>query len=669
MYPSLALFAFLLFHSMSPALGADTGHGQENSLPAQKADAGTERYIKGVRSFMRQGQIDLAISSANTVLARPGLSDNARYTLLLLLAEAREKLASLRHFSDIRAATLAYRNLHREFPGRFGEEKLQWKLAWLNWNSRDYDRADMAAQAILKGRSHGPEVKKAALLHARNLIRKRKFAPARSILLTYFGLNPDVSAREEAQGLAWLAVIDAAEHQNAMAYRAMQKAYDSHPEAVEESPVVYATYIRLLAARVDKDTLLHHISRFVKRHIAAPEASGIRLMQADILAARGHVEQAITIYGILADRHGEGAVGVKARMRGLMLGLRGTKNRDRIQHALSALGAIAAKYQLTDIEAEARLHQARLTQRLDGHDTTYVRRTLAYYALAASSENPRLSGPALKEGRQVLLRQLRVLLDNGRFLKAVAMWARFSTLRRPPPAQLSFAIARAYLRLMDFAHAEAMLHELRRKAGDSLWGQRITLELARLWMERGDRDAVTKVMRWLAGHEDTIYRQDFLLIAAMTQIAQHQPSLARQLLADVAPGELTVELRAFYWQARARMNEALGRWREAATAWRQLAVREKGEGKWPYTRIRAKALIKAGDYAEAERALLEIPESRRDDAWRLAMGVCALHTGRPRQAESMLSPVAAGNDDQGHALRARFLLAIKHSDAFVMTRP
>ncbi len=620
---------------------------------------------------MRQGQFDMAISDAKAVLTRSGLSNKDRYSLMRTLAEAEEQLAALRHYVDIKAAIRAYQDLHREFPRLFGSDQLHWKIAWLNWSGRDFDRADIAAQEVLKNRGHGTEVKKAALIHAQNLIRKRKFSSARSILLTYFGLNPSINATEEAQGLAWLAVIDAAEHRDSLAYKTMQKVYAEHPEVVEGSPVVYAAYIRLLTTHVDTDVLLQHISHFVAKHIMSPEAPAIRLMQADILAAHKQKNKAKTIYGILADRHINTVIGVKAQMRGMMIRLHNVRDETMLRRAIDILSGLAARYQLTEMEAEARLDQARLMMRLP--EAASGTRALSYYAMAAVSGYSQFSTPARKEGSRLFQKQLHTLLNKKKWIKAIALWRHFPYLRPAKTIQVRFDIARAYRRIMDFTNAEALLlkikQTLKSRAGDSLWEQRIMLEMAGIWVERGDKDSVTKIMRWLAAHEDTIYHQDFLLVAAMARIQQKKPSLARQLLSGITPQTLTPVLLPAYWQTRAATDEAMHRWRNAAIDWEKLVELRQNDGKWEYTRFRAQALLHVADYADAERVLLSVPETQRNDAWRLTMAVCAMHTNKPRKAEELLTLIVSGGKNVSTVLRARYLLAIKRSDELIMEQP
>ena len=96
---------------------------------------------------------------------------------------------------------------------------------------------------------------------------------------------------------------------------------------------------------------------------------------------------------------------------------------------------------------------------------------------------------------------------------------------------------------MDFVHAEEMLDHLYIEAGNSVWSHRIMLEKARLWADRNSTDGVIKIMQWLAKHENTLYRQDLLLIVAKIQNAQIEASAASQTLAHLTPADLTTVLR------------------------------------------------------------------------------------------------------------------------------
>jgi len=641
----------------------------------------------GIRAFLQQGQYDLAVSTTHEILSRPNLSDQERYELLSILAEAEEKLAELRHFTNVETAIRTYEDLHKEFPKKFSQVKLQWKIAWLSWSKQDFDRADTAAKIILQNNLQEPEAKKAALLHARYLIRRKKFAAARSVLLMHFGLNPDVSASEEAEGMVWLAVINAADHRTRPAYKSIQRIHASYPDVIESNPLVYATYIRLIAQYSGPETLLPHINRFIKKYIAAPEAPGIRLLQADTLVEHKQLSEAETIYGILADRHSESAIGKKSSMRQLMLKLNGSRDKDTLQRAIAMLSDLASKNQLSDIETEAQLYQARLWVRLGRANPESSNRALAFYALAASAENAYFVASAQKEGALLLNTQLHKLLAQQQWLNAVVLWKRYPQLRpdkscsshtkhasesmcegQKKTDRLAFGVAQAYIRLMDYASAEDILTALYQRAKGTVRGQRIMLERARLWAQREDPDSVRKIMHWLAGHEQTLYRQDLLLIAASAQNRQGKASMARQTLAGIAPEDITPELRHDYWRTRARINLALKNWHTAADAWRRLAESAKGKEKWRYLRTQAEVLIQSKDYMGAEKVLLQIPDAERHDAWHFSLALCALNTGRWKKAEGLLIPLSKGGPDKNYVMRARLLLAEKHSEQVIMAQ-
>jgi len=619
----------------------------------------------GVRAFLQQGEYSLAIKAAHALLSEPELPEQDRYELLFILAEAEENLTEIGQYVDVTTALRAYEDLNKEFPERFAPEKLQWKIASLNWKHGDFNRADTAAQIILNKHSQTPEAKKAALLHARQLISEKMFQQARSVLLIQFGFNPNTSALEETEGLIWLAVIDEAENSTRKAYKSLQKAYVKHPALIENSAMVYATYIRLLALYSDHETLLSHLDGFIKLHITSPEAPIIRLLQADTLAAQGLPKDAETIYGILADRYNGSAIGTKAFMRKLMLKLKDSQDMVKLGQAISTLSNLAAANQLSEIEAEAQLYQAQLLVRLSHTDAKHLDHAIAYYALVATSDHANFVTPARKDGSNLLNNRLHELLEQEQWLQAILLWKRYPQLRPAKAKKLSFGIAQAYSHLMDYAHAEAILSDLYKQAKGTVWGHRVMLEMAHLWTDREDADSVVKIMRWLTSHEHTLYRQDMLLIVATAQTKRGETSAARQTLASVVPQDLTPELRFTYWLTQAKNNLALQRWHTAADAWRQLAVLSQESEKWHFVYAQADATIQGADYLNAEKILLQIPEAERNGAWHYALALCATNSGRWKTAEEHLIPLSMGDPADNYTMRARILLAEKRSEKFL----
>jgi len=639
------IFTLLLFAQPSPA--------SESSRP------------DGIRAFLQQGEYNLAIKAAHTILSQPDLEEQERYELLHVLAEAEEKFAEMGHYSQIEIALRAYEDLNKEFPEKFGPDKLQWKIALLNWEHGDFNRADTAAQLILQNHAKKPEAKKAALMHARHLIKEKRFQAARSVLLIHFGLNPNINAREETQGLVWLAVIDEAENRTEQAYKSMHRAYGKHPAVIESNSMIYSAYIRLLNVYSNREELLSHIDHFIKEHIASPEAPDIRLLQANALTAQGKIKEAEMVYGILADHHANFAIGKKALMRKLMLKIKDTQDEATLSQALTTLSNLASTHQLTEIEAEAQLYQAELLVRLSHADAKYLDRAIYFYALVAASENPSFVDSALKEGPILLGERLHTLLEQEQWLQAVLLWKRYPQLRPAKADKLSFGIAQAYIQLMDYSQAEQILDGLYKKAKDTVWGQRIMLELARIWTEREDADSVTRIMRWLTSQEHTLYRQDMLLIVATAQNEQGKASAARQTLTGVVPEDLTPELRRTYWHTRAKINQALQRWHTAAESWRRLAELSQGSEKWAHVYAQANAEIQSKDFLKAENILLLIPEAERNGAWHYSLALCARNTGRWKKAEEHLIPLSMGDAADNYTMRARLMLAEKSSEQFI----
>jgi len=651
MYPHIWILAFVITlacFSSTPSI-AESGN---------RAD--------GIRAFLQQGKYDLAISTAHAILSESELTDDERFGLLLVLAETEEKLAEMRQYSNVETAIRAYNDLHQEFSEKFSQTKWLWKIAWLNWKKRDFDRADIAAQKVLKNHPQALEAKKAALLHARYLIMGRQFPAARKTLLMHFGLNPNVSSSEELEGLVWLAVIDEAESRAKLAYETMHKIYDSHPEVIENNSIVFATYIHLLARFSDHEKTLLSINHFIKKYISTPESPEIRLLQADILSTQEQLQDAETVYGILSDHYGDSSIGKKASMRLLMLKLRGNQDKAILNQAIATLSNLASRHQLSEIETEAQLYQAELSTRLGQSEATYLDRALAFYALAASSEHPGLSATAYTSGSILLSKQLHALLDKQQSLKAVVLWKRYPQLRPKKEHKLSFGIAQAYIHLMDFSYAEEMLDTLYQQSKNTVWGQRVMLEIAHLWVEREDTDSVKKIMHWLANQDHTLYRQDMLLIVTTAQNKQGEASAASQTLTSIVPEDLTPELRHTYWRERAKTNMALKRWHTAADAWLRVAELSQDSEKWHSIYEQANAMILNKDYMKAEEVLLQTPGSERDSAWHFSLALCAQNTGRLKKAEEHLIPLSIADPADNYTIRARLLLAEMRSKQVIM---
>ncbi|HKJ84045.1 MAG TPA: tetratricopeptide repeat protein [Mariprofundaceae bacterium] len=635
------------------------------AAPAAKPAAVSKR-VAGIHSFLKQGNFSLAISAAQALL-KTKVSDDERFQLLSVLAQAEEMSASFSGYTDVNTAVHAYESLRKEFPKRSNEADILWRIAWLYWKSQDLERADITTQTILQQHPRAPEARKAALLRARILIKKGAYPKARGVLLAYYGLGENINAREEAEGLAWMAIIDRAEGRTKEAFKTMKKSYASVPKVIRHDPTLYAAYIKLLAQFGPKDEALHHAEQFVKHYITEPESPAIRLLEADLLVQQGDDQKAADIYGILADRYGHRSVGKKAQMRQLMIWSRRTKERKKLSSTLKALSRIASSNQMSDIETESQLDQARILSRLakvddDPQRDVFQDRSIGLYALAASSTYKRFAEPAKKEGTVLFRHRLKEGLDQQQWLQSIVLWKRYPQLRPADAPELSFAVARAYMQLLDYTHGEAMLEKLYAEAKDTVWGQRVMLERARLWLDRGDSDGVSKIMHWLAGHEYTLYRQDLLLIVAHMQVNKRDFSTALQTLAGIQVGDLTPSLTSDYWHTTALVNVGLHRWHAGADAWRHLVGLRKGEARWDAMHAQAVALLKGGDTAAAEKVLLKIPENMRSPAWLFTMAKTMQKLGRFNEATDYLKKLADASPPNNYTTRARMLLAEQRAD-------
>ena len=624
-----------------------------------------------------------AIQRIHTELAHKPLTESKRFTLLQSLAVTREKQAMAAGFHvDTKAAIQAYKVLHREFPRQFDEAALLWKTAWLSWQRQDMDQADAAAQTLLSDHPRSPEADKAALLHARFLLKNGRYPAARSILLRYFGLNTNISSHEQREGLAWIAVIDEAEGAKRQAYHVMQKLMRQDPSVIEGDAAIYAGYIRLLDRFSTRRKVLLHAQAFVRRYISTSEAPAVRLLLADTLVRVGQPEKAKQLYGMLASRYRSLSVGKKAFMRELML----TTGRqpDRLNATLKLLATMARENQLSDIEAESWLDQARLLAGA-GKQRASVKgqapgavlqpdiqnptsksmsgnrqeRALENYALVATSEQPAWTSIARAEGQTLLSKRLRKWLQGKSWLQAVLLWRRFPQLRPEGDQRLVFNVAQAYMQLMDFSDADTLLGQLYRRSMNTVWGQRIMLEKARLWAERGDKDAVDKIMRWLSRHEQTLYRPDMLLIAANVQVGNGRASVASQTLAGINPADLTPVLDRTYWLTRASISRRLRHWHDAAKAWRHLAADSAGDEKWRALYGEADALMQGMDYPGVQNVLTQIPSAARNATWHFYLGLSAYRAGQWMLAKTQLTLLRDGKaKTPAYALLARYMLDV-----------
>lgn len=628
-------------------------------LTASAAFAATTdgAQVQGIYNFIKQGDLDMAVSTAQTLLKNQSLGKNERFGLLQALAKAEYMRATLDGYRNADAAVQIYQTLIKRYPKQVRIPALQWKIAWLYWGAHDPDKADAAAQTIMQDYKSSPEVKKATLLRARIMIGKGRYNDARFLLLEHFGLGSAIGSHEELEGVAWMAEVDFAQGRMDQAWTSMQKVFSKAPAIVQGDSTLYATYVQLLARQQNSRKALRQVTDFVNRYISSPEAPTVRLLQAGLLAKQGRISDAKDLYGVLANSYTDTIVGKKAQVRQLMLDMRHVTKPKQLQAAVRTLDHLAAVNQLSDVEAEARLDQGRLLARLGGSDPKQDDNAIAYYAIAAASGQMDIVPVARRAGTALFTRRLRNLLDKQEWLRAVLLWKRYPQLRPDHARQLAFRIARAYSRLQDFSDAETLYQRLYAQEQGTLQAQRIMLEMSRLWLYSGDLDGANKIRRWLSAHADTLYRQEMLVTMAQILISQGKLTTAAKAVARVSPEQLSASLLQPYWRVTARLDGASARWQAAAEAWGRLVALSHDGKRWRYARSQADALMHHGNYVEAGRILDTIPEAARDAGWSFAMATCNQHTGRWAKAADQLQQLANASPANDFTLSAQMVLA------------
>jgi len=640
-------------------------------LSSYAVAAGNQR-VEGVRAILENGNPELTIKSAHTLLKSSQVTNDERRSLLEMIARAEEMRTSFHDYSDVSRATQAWSSLLKEFPADKEAAAIRWRIAWLYWRQGKLPAAKTAAEAILEKHPAAKEAGNAELLLARIAIRRNRMHTARKHLLQYT-LGAGKNKAAQALGLAWLAVVDFSEKRPSTALKGMRKAIQLSPDIMTSNAKLESTYIRLLYIQGYHDQAMRLSEHFFKQYINTPYAPLIRLIHANLLAQKGDNAKAVTEYDELATSDAESSVGRKAFMRKLMLQHRKTSDVKTLKPVLAALQRMAAENQLSDIEAESMLDQAQLWERLSGKLDKAVEKSLGLYARTAAGHYPEFSATALRKGTALLRRQLKKRIRKNSWLQTVVLWKRFPQLRSLPPRKnmhgngginINLGVAHAMRMLMQFSAAEEMLNRLYQQTRGSVIGQRVMLELTQLWLDRGDVKGYSRVMHWLDNHEFTLYRPEMQLVAAGMLLAKGKINAASQTLHAVSPEDLALETRANYWQTEARIDEALSRWHSAAKAWGNQARYNKSDLNKIWMN-QADALFRAEEFAAAEKTYLKIPKEMRQGEWQYRVAMTEYHIGKWTQAEERLQRLVEEKNAGEYANMARLELAEKRARALL----
>lgn len=631
----------------------------------QASTDGTGTSINAIRSLLHNGNPEIAKSKAYDLLKTGRVDDRQRRSLLRIIAVAEEMQVSLHEYADAELAIDAWQNLLREFVSPDDAAGIRWKICWLYWKKGDPEGATRAAEELLKENPGSDQAREALLLLARIHINSGKLHTARKNIMQFMLVSANDS--DQAQGLAWMGVVDFMAQRYDTALENMHKAINLAPGFVSSDVTLLSTYVQLLYKHHNTDAFQHQAERFFNLFLDRPEAMLIRLLHANVQAEQGKTKQAQKSYERLSEVAPETSVGMKAFMRKLMLQNTGESDQERLKPVLAALQRLAMKNQLSDIEDEAMLDQARLWTRLIGQVDKAGEKALDLYTQVSVGTVAELAALARKEGYTLFVRHLTATLDRQAWLESIVLWRRYAQLREPPEElhgdalqakrQMLMGVAGAMRRLMDFDAAEEILTILYVDSRSSVDGDRVMLAMAELWQDRHDPDGYARIMRWLDAHNFTLYRPEMLMIAAGIQLQNGQPSQASQTIRQVSEQDIAPDMRAAYWRTRAEIAEALGQWHPAATAWAS-HIKRLGDPLPAGTLLRrADALYMAGEFAGAASIYSSLPEELHDKRWQFRMAVCELRTGQWTQAEERLTALTMNPDATEYATRARLLLA------------
>jgi len=621
--------------------------------------------IQAASTFLHSGNPDQAIITAQRTLKKNHLTAADRQALLTTIARAELMRTSRPQFQDVTSAIAALDAVINEFPDSADVPEFRWKQAWLWWKSGHFKQAIAAAREMIAEDQQAVNLRRAWLLMARIHLQMNKYAYARSDLLQY-GLQVRGNSREQAIGMAWMAIVDQGESRSEAASKNLHAAYRQWPKVITSESQLFATYIDLLERNKQHSKALQLANAFTRQYSQAPQSALVRLIRANIHATDAKtIQTAIKEYASLAERQAETSLGRKAFIRKLMLEFRQEQRRDKLLPALVALKKIADENQLSLIEDEAMLDMARLWTRITHLPTAHTAVTSAQshpaleaYARASASLDHQIADAARQEGAAWLKNYTTALLNRQQWLQAVTIWRHYPQLRPAGHTSptLRLGIAHAMRMLMLFEPAEEMLQRLYAAHRMSIIGQRMMMEQARLWMDRHDPHGVKKIMHWLNHHEFSIFRPEMLLIVARMQLNQQQPELARQTLASVNAADIALETRKVYWAARAEIAEALSEWRRAAKAWSQYR-QSKGADDSRGLHKQSTNLFSAEEFAEALKYFQQVPEVDHDAAWQYHVGVCQLRSGAVKQGKARLQQLAGGKDDSHYISLAKVALA------------
>jgi len=631
--------------------------------------------VHGVRVFLNNGDPDQAILSAQSMLDSIDVSPDERFDLLSLIAYAEEMRAQAKHYEHVKKAVEALKKLEKTFPHRVKKSPLHWRMIWLHWKHGD-DKVALRMSSILRSDyPERPEAMQAAMLMARIYIQHHKFDEARSNLMR-FGLGAAKGSREEALTQAWIAVVDAAEKRYPTAVKQWDRVYRHFPDVIRDDERVFSVYIEALHQMGRNEDALVKAEIFLKTYIEGDALVKIRLLRADlwVLLKKEPKARIEREYDVLSESQAETAVGKQAFMRKLMLMYAKKQLYYDLKPVIIALKRIANRNQLSLVENEALYDLGILWQRLSQSDPKHAPKASAIagldaFARVANSDIANFRKLSKQMGSKLFNQRLNDTSVKKQWEKSVALWERYPKLRENDAVvkERAFDVAHALRMLMDYQQSEALLDKLYIGAGDTVWGQKVMLERANLWMDRGDGDGVARILSWLDAHEYTLYRPEMLLLVAQMQLTAGHPKVASQSLVGISVEDVAKEDRQRYWKIKADINEASKHWHAAAKAWRMYGE-SVGADKDVALIRQANALFHAESYTAAIKLYDAVPKDKQDAAWQYHVAMCELNLGENAVALPKLEALTQNKDAGVYASLASMELADRKAQEILKAR-
>lgn len=632
--------------------------------------------ITRASSFLQLGAPDKSITFAQQLLANPQLSNHERKQLLELIAQAELIITSARHYENVDRAVAALETLIKEFPDQVDEPALLTQIIDLYWNKNALEEAQASILDLQSRFPASQQTQDSMLTLGKIYFIHHRLADARSMFLR-FALYVERDSTQGREVQLWTALVDYEEGRYAQALPVLEKIYRLNPKLITMHDSIYARYINLLNIQGKTRQSLIQTREFLKTFKTSAHSPAIRLLQADLLLGLPNppVDDVARVYELLADKEASTVIGRKAFMRKLMIQMRDKHTYYDIKPAIIALKRLANQNQMSTVEDEAFLHEAELWEKVAKHDPENSPKAAGNAALqqfthASKSIDKLITQQAKTKGFQSFKRQMEALIQQQAWLPSITLWQRFPNFRPSPQesTQLRFDVAHGLRLLMEYEQAEHMLASLQQQAQGSVWGEKVMLERAKLWLDRQDRHGIKKVLRWLDKHEYTLYRPEMLVIVAHMQIQNNDATAASHTLDAIAPEDLGEETRAEYWKVQALTSEKMSRWHVAARAWRMVAKYQADEAEQSQLN-EANALFKGKDYLRAEQLYDKTPPALQTPAWQYRYSVCQLKSGKWNQAIKRLKTLKANPDAGIYASVASLTLAEREAERLIKENP